>query len=61
MVYNSFKVGDFKNITTKLPKDFGGKKLLDTQVSNLKMYYNISNPSKDYNNQPRLDNIFSLN
>jgi hypothetical protein len=39
IVYNSFKVGEFKNITTTLPKDFGEKK-----------YYNISKPSKDYNN-----------
>jgi hypothetical protein len=27
IVYNSFKVGDLKNITTTLPKDFGGKQI----------------------------------
>jgi hypothetical protein len=48
IVYNSFKVGDFKNITTILPKDFGGKNLVGTLMPNMKRYYNISKPSKDY-------------
>jgi hypothetical protein len=48
VVYNSFKVENFKNITIILPKDFGGKKLINTLVPNMKKYSNISKPSKDY-------------
>jgi len=54
------KLGILKTSQQHYQRIFGGKKLLDTQVSNLKRYYNISNPSKDYNNQPRLDNILNL-